>query len=145
MVFFYNLIVSMLSAIVGAFMEPDSSAWRIKPDIALASILCLGVLSSFLNTSVHAWALHMKVPLYVAMFKPLSIAIAVVMGVMFLGDNLYLGSVIGASIISIGFYMVMWGKAKLDALKDQGINVETSSTPKLPLLQYCTDKDMEYR
>ena len=39
-VFFYNLIVSMLSAIVGAFTEPDSSAWRIKPDIALASILC---------------------------------------------------------------------------------------------------------
>lgn len=52
---------------------------------------------------------------------------------------------IGASIISIGFYMVMWGKAKVDALKDQGINVESSSTPKLPLLQYYTDEDMECR
>lgn len=39
-VFFYNLIVSLLAAIVGAFTEPDSSVWRIKPDIALASILC---------------------------------------------------------------------------------------------------------
>ncbi|KAJ0433058.1 hypothetical protein HanOQP8_Chr17g0656951 [Helianthus annuus] len=90
-VFFYNLIVSLLAAIVGAFTEPDSSAWRIMPDIALASILCSGVLGSCLNNSVHTWALRVKGPLFVAMFKPLSIAIAVAMGVMFLGDDLYLG------------------------------------------------------
>nr|GEU52756.1 WAT1-related protein At3g28050-like [Tanacetum cinerariifolium] len=142
-VFFYNLIVSMLSAIVGAFTEPDSSAWRIKPDIALASIMCSGVLSSCLNNSVHAWALHIKGPLYVAMFKPLSIVIAVVMGVIFLGDNLYFGSLIGASIISIGFYTVMWGKAKEDALNNEGINVESSSTTKSPLLHYHMDEDTE--
>lgn len=39
-VFFYNLIVSILAAIVGAFTQPDSSSWKLKPDIALASILC---------------------------------------------------------------------------------------------------------
>lgn len=39
-VFFYNLCVSVLAAIVGAFTEPNISAWRIRPNIALASILC---------------------------------------------------------------------------------------------------------
>lgn len=39
-VFFYNLCVSVLAAIVGVFAEPNISAWRIKADIALASILC---------------------------------------------------------------------------------------------------------
>ncbi|KAI3665937.1 hypothetical protein L6452_44572 [Arctium lappa] len=142
-VFFYNLIVSILAAIVGGFTEPDSSSWRIKPDIALASILCSGVLGSCVNNSVHTWALRLKGPLFVSMFKPLSIAIAVAMGVLFLGDDLYLGSVIGATIISIGFYTVMWGKAKEDVINNEVINSESSSTPRSPLLQYYKDEDIE--
>lgn len=138
-----------------------------------------GVLGSCLNNSVHTWTLRLKGPLFVSMFKPLSIAIAVAMGVMFLGDDLYLGryyyllvdqlnqyhtyllfllcykermcvnlhdsicSVIGAAIISIGFYTVMWGKAKEDVIKDEAINSESSSTPRSPLLQYYKDEDVE--
>ncbi|KAK1438850.1 hypothetical protein QVD17_04662 [Tagetes erecta] len=142
-VFFYNLIVSLLAAVVGAFTEPDSSVWRIKPDIALASILCSGVLGSCLNNSVHTWALRLKGPLFVSMFKPLSIAIAVAMGVMFLGDDLYLGSVIGAAIISIGFYTVMWGKAKEVVINDEVMNLDSSSISRSPLLQYYKDADAE--
>ncbi|KAI9178520.1 hypothetical protein LWI28_027487 [Acer negundo] len=69
-----------------------------------------------------------KGPVYVAMFKPLSIAIEVTMGVMFLGDTLHLGSVIGAIIISLGFYTVMWGKAKEEIAEDNEVG-------KVPLLQ----------
>ncbi|XP_076897462.1 WAT1-related protein At3g28050-like [Bidens hawaiensis] len=138
-VFFYDLIVSLLAAIVGAFIEQDSSAWKIKPDIALASILCSGMIGLCLNISVHTWALRLKGPLFVAMFKPLSIAIAVVMGVMFLGDDLYLGSVIGATIISIGFYTVMWGKAKEVVLNDEVMNSHSSSMSRSPLLRYYKD------
>ncbi|TKY74152.1 WAT1-related protein [Spatholobus suberectus] len=53
-----------------------------------------------------------KGPLYVAMFKPLGIVFAVIMGIPFLGDSLYLGSVIGAIIVVIGFYAVIWGKSQ---------------------------------
>ncbi|CAL8994309.1 unnamed protein product [Prunus brigantina] len=50
------------------------------------------------------------------MFKPLGIIFRVIMGslsmgVIFLGDSVYLGSLIGALIIVIGFYAMMWGKA----------------------------------
>ncbi|XP_052625419.1 WAT1-related protein At3g28050 isoform X1 [Lactuca sativa] len=143
-VFFYNLIVSILAAIEGSFTEPDSSSWKIKPDIPLASILCSGVLGKCISNSVDTWVLCLKGPLFVAMFKPLSIVIAFTLGVMFLGDDLYLGSVIGAMIISIGFYTVMWGKSKEDLVKDEVINLESSSTPRSPLLQY-KDEDMECR
>ncbi|CAF2006979.1 unnamed protein product [Brassica napus] len=34
------------------------------------------------------------------------------MGVVFLRDSLYFGSLIRASVITTGFYTVMWGKAK---------------------------------
>jgi hypothetical protein len=44
-----------------------------------------------LNNTVHAYVLRIKGAVYVAMFKPLSIVIAVAMGVVFLGDTLHLG------------------------------------------------------
>ncbi|KAL1314849.1 hypothetical protein AAHE18_16G218200 [Arachis hypogaea] len=64
---------------------------------------------------VHTWAIHLKGPVYVSIFKPLSVVIAAAMSVIFLGDALYIGSVIGAGILSIGFYAVLWGKAKSSA------------------------------
>ena len=39
-VFFYNLFVSLLAAIVGLVTEPNSSVWIVRPRIALASIVC---------------------------------------------------------------------------------------------------------
>lgn len=136
-VFFYNLIVSILAGIVGLITEPDSSAWKLKPDIALVSIICSGIFGSFINNSVHTWVLRVKGPFFVAMFKPLSIAIAVTMGVIFLGDTLYLGSAIGAMIISIGFYTVMWGKAKEEMERGHHDVESLGSLPsqKTPLLQ----------
>lgn len=135
-VFFYNLIVSILAAIVGLITEPDLNAWKLKPDIALVSIICSGIFGSFINNSVHTWVLRIKGPFFVAMFKPLSIAIAVTMGVIFLGDALYLGSALGAMIISIGFYTVMWGKAKEEMGEDIDIrSLESPPTQKTPLLQ----------
>ncbi|KAH1038597.1 hypothetical protein J1N35_040340 [Gossypium stocksii] len=133
---FYNLCVSFIAAIVGLATERSASAWRLKPDIALASVVCSGLFGSCLNNTVHTWALRLKGPVFVAMFKPLSIAIAVAMGVMFLGDTLYLGSLIGATIISIGFYTVMWGKAKEEMAECGNETImDSPSSHKAPLLQ----------
>ncbi|PIN23556.1 hypothetical protein CDL12_03719 [Handroanthus impetiginosus] len=135
-VFLYTSYVSILAAIVGFFAEPDSSKWIIKPSVALASVLCSGVFGCCLNNAVHTWALHLRGPVYVAMFKPLSIAIAAAMGVVILGDTLYLGSIVGATIIVIGFYTVMWGKAKEDLGEfEDTSDLESPSTQKQPLLQ----------
>ncbi|KAF4390646.1 hypothetical protein G4B88_015536 [Cannabis sativa] len=146
-VFFYNLYVSIFAGIVGLVMETDSNAWKLKPGIALASVLCSGVFGSFLNNTVHTWALHLKGPVYVAMFKPLSIAIAAAMTFIFLGDSLHLGSVIGATMISIGFYTVMWGKAKEEDVNEEieeyhrVEGLESPPIDKTPLLQsYKMDK-----
>ncbi|XP_027351463.1 WAT1-related protein At3g28050-like [Abrus precatorius] len=143
-VFFYNLCVSMMAAIVGIFTETNANAWKIRPDAALASIVCSGIFGSFVNNAVHTWVLRIKGPVYVAMFKPLSIAIAVALGVMFLGDTLHLGSLVGATIISIGFYTVMWGKAKEEVDEDvTGQESPTTENVHVPLLQsYKAEKKM---
>lgn len=54
---------------------------------------------SVFRIGVHVWCLHKKGPVYVAMFKPLGIAIAVAMVVIFLGDTLYLGRYIFLSAV----------------------------------------------
>lgn len=52
-----------------------------------------------------------------------------------------LGSLIGAMIISIGFYTVMWGKAKEELTEDYGASTLGSpSTQKVPLLQSYKDE-----
>ncbi|KAE9605015.1 hypothetical protein Lal_00036932 [Lupinus albus] len=141
-IFFYNLCVSIMASIVAIFTEKNSSVWKIGLDTSLASILCSGIFGSFLNNAVHTWVLRIKGPVYVAMFKPLSIAIAVVLGVIFLGDTLHLGSVVGATIISIGFYTVMWGKATEEVNEDVP-NQESPTIENVPLLQsYKTEKKM---
>ncbi|KAF6168730.1 hypothetical protein GIB67_013112 [Kingdonia uniflora] len=50
-----------------------------------------GVFGSVFRTSIYTWGIHKKGPLYVAMFRPIGIVIAVVMGVSFLGDTLHVG------------------------------------------------------
>ncbi|XP_028215833.1 WAT1-related protein At3g28050-like isoform X2 [Glycine soja] len=93
MVFFYNLCAAIVASIVGLLGEKNSSAWKIRPDISLISIVCTGIFNKFLSSAIYAWGIHLKGPVYVAMFKPLSIVIAVAMGVMFLGDSLYVGRI----------------------------------------------------
>ncbi|XP_048433840.1 WAT1-related protein At3g28050 isoform X2 [Pyrus x bretschneideri] len=142
-IFFYNVCVVAVSAAVALITEPNSSAWKLRPDIALLSILCSGLFGSCLNNAVHTWVLRLKGPVFVTMFKPLSMAIAVAMGVAFLRDTLCLGSLVGATIISIGFYTVLWGKTKEDAGEESvAASLESpSTTHKAPLLQnYINEK-----
>ncbi|PNX79700.1 auxin-induced protein 5ng4-like, partial [Trifolium pratense] len=92
------------------------------------------IFGKFLGCAIYAWAIHLKGPVYVTLFKPLSIVIAVVMGILFLGDTLHVGSIIGATIISIGFYTVMWGKATEE--KEDGFgSKESQPIENVPLLQ----------
>ena len=126
----------------------------------------------------------MKGPLYISIFKPFSMSVAAVFGVIFLGDALCLGryvtchsilqdhpkkkkkkkythygqlpflpylfffgynsvalflffpSVLGATILLLGFYAVIWGKAQVEDTRDLGPdNLGASPDRKTPLLQ----------
>ncbi|XP_021741268.1 WAT1-related protein At3g28050-like isoform X2 [Chenopodium quinoa] len=133
-VFFYCLFGALVSGAISSVTEPDRAAWMPRPDISLVAILYSGGYE-LLSTSIQAWILHKKGPFYVAMFKPLSIAIAAAMGVMFLGETLYMGSIIGAAVITLGFYSLMWGKTKENAYEELSFTDPESSSCKTPLLQ----------
>ncbi|CAL1391914.1 unnamed protein product [Linum trigynum] len=143
-IFFYNVIVCIITSIFALITEgTSSSAWIFSSSTAIASVFCSGVLGSCLSNGVDAWVLRLKGPVFVSSFKPFAMIVAVAMGVTLLGDILHLGSLIGAITIAIGFYMLMWGKAKEeddDTIPQQNSHhvsstLEPHSNEKVPLLQ----------
>ncbi|CAN0857396.1 WAT1-related protein At3g28050 [Linum grandiflorum] len=139
-IFFYNLFVCITTAVFALMTEGTlSSVWMLSTNTALASVFCSGVLGSSLSNGVDAWVLRVKGPVFVSMFKPFAMIVAVTMGVMFLGDILHIGSLIGATTIAIGFYTLMWGKSKEESEEQSHVSSSSlllpHSTEKVPLLQ----------
>ncbi|VVB04286.1 unnamed protein product [Arabis nemorensis] len=109
--FIYTLCVSIFTSLTGLVVEMNNpSIWIIQFDITLISIVFMGIVTPVYSV-IHSWTVRYKGPVYLAIFKPLSILIAVIMSAIFLGDSLYLGCLIGGILITLGFYAVMWGKA----------------------------------
>ncbi|XP_011086524.1 WAT1-related protein At3g28050 [Sesamum indicum] len=128
---FYCCFVTIQSSLVSLIAERDLTAWRIETKIGLIAVFYSAIINIAYRLYVTAWCLWRTGPLFVALFKPLTIVIAVVIGVIFMKDILYLGSLIGALVLIIGFYAVMWGKAKEGELNK---GTEASSY-EAPLLQ----------
>ncbi|KAE8668252.1 leucine-rich repeat receptor protein kinase EXS [Hibiscus syriacus] len=124
-----SIVVAILSSVVSVVVEKDPDAWRIGMNMELIAFVYTAAFAVAFRSVVHKWALRKKGPIYVAMFKPLGMVIALAMGVTFLGDKLYLGSLLGAAIIAIGFYAVIWGQAQ----EEKMVN-DTESSNKDPLL-----------
>ncbi|CAH2045099.1 unnamed protein product [Thlaspi arvense] len=140
----HSVCVSISCAFVSIFAEKNNpSAWIMRSNIMLICIVATGMVNST-GYVVESWTVRHKGPLFLAMFRPLSILTAVVLGAIFLGDSLYLGSVIGGTLISIGFYTVMWGKAKEEKVDiDTHVASSSSHSMRVPLLlNYAVEKQV---
>lgn len=134
--FYYCFFVAIQSAAASLIMERGPGAWSLKPSTRFIAVMYSGVFGYVFQVGAITWCVHQKGPVFVAMFKPVGIVVAVAMGVIFLGDTFYMGSLIGATVIVIGFYSVMWGKAKEEKIdEDIGVRSLESTSQKAPLLQ----------
>ncbi|KAL2335627.1 hypothetical protein Fmac_016840 [Flemingia macrophylla] len=134
LIFYVNVTGTVISTLVALFVGPNASAWKIGLNISLISILCSGTFQKVVGSIVSTWVLRLKGPVYVTSFTPFTVVIAVAMGVMFLGDTLHVGSLVGATIVSIGLYALLWGKAKEEIEEGVG-SLESVTTENVPLLQ----------
>ncbi|KAE8717359.1 hypothetical protein F3Y22_tig00110050pilonHSYRG00085 [Hibiscus syriacus] len=91
MVSFYCLFGTIQCALVALVAERNPNAWKLSPDIELISVVYSALFGSVATFGVMAWCIQRKGPVFVAMFKPLSIAIAAVFGFIFLGETLHRG------------------------------------------------------
>ncbi|XP_057759561.1 WAT1-related protein At1g43650-like isoform X1 [Arachis stenosperma] len=110
-VFFQLLFSTIQCSIFALIAVRDQSAWQLKLDTGLIAIFYQAIAATTLRYLLCTWSVQKAGPFFCSMFKPILIIFTVIMGALFLGDDFYLGSLIGAVIIVVGFYGVMWGKA----------------------------------
>ncbi|XP_021727906.1 WAT1-related protein At1g68170-like [Chenopodium quinoa] len=91
-------------------MDRDLKSWKLGWNIRLLTIA--GIVASGVMVTLVAWCIRLKGPLFVSIFNPLRVIIVAFAGYLFLDEKLYLGSVLGAILIVIGLYGVVWGKGK---------------------------------
>ncbi|CAM6100729.1 unnamed protein product [Calypogeia fissa] len=88
----------------------NRSDWVISKPGSIVSVVYAGAIASGLNFSLQAWANQRGGPVLVAAYIPLQTVFSAFLGVLLLDDPLYLGSVIGAVLILVGLYLVIWGQ-----------------------------------
>ncbi|OVA16861.1 Drug/metabolite transporter [Macleaya cordata] len=92
--------------------ERDWTQWKLGWNIRLLAVAYTGILASGLMVTLIAWCVHVRGPLFVSIFNPLMLVLVAIAGSILLDEKLHLGSVLGAVLIVIGLYFVLWGKAK---------------------------------
>ncbi|XP_076896968.1 WAT1-related protein At5g40240-like isoform X2 [Bidens hawaiensis] len=134
-VFMFCLFGTVQCAIFTLLYERNIDVWILDDRTEWVSIVFAAVFGTAVRNSLITWCLSKKGPVFVSMFKPISMVIAVIMGILFLGDVLHLGSVIGAVIIALGVYTVLYGQSKDSNLMISDVSRLKSLTENTPLLQ----------
>ncbi|GJN11465.1 hypothetical protein PR202_ga29662 [Eleusine coracana subsp. coracana] len=78
----------------------------------LAQCVHWGALATAGKYSLNSWAVAKKGPAYPPMFSPLSVVFTVVLGSIFIGDDITVGSLIGTGMVIAGLYVFLWAKTK---------------------------------
>ncbi|OIS96780.1 PREDICTED: protein WALLS ARE THIN 1-like [Nicotiana attenuata] len=96
--------------IIAAFCERDPQAWLVHSAAELFSVFYAGVVASGIAFAVQIWCIDRGGPVFVAVYQPVQTLVVAIMASVALGEEFYLGGVIGAVLIIAGLYFVLWGK-----------------------------------
>lgn len=109
-----TLICAMGVAQSGALalvMERDIKAWAIGFDMRLFTAVYSGIMCSGVAYYVQGIVIQERGPVFVTAFSPLCMIIVTVLGSFILSEVITLGRLIGAIIIVVGLYALIWGKS----------------------------------
>ncbi|KAM6569285.1 hypothetical protein CsatB_017270 [Cannabis sativa] len=113
---FFGLIQFM---IIAAFVETDLEHWKIQSAEEVLTILYAGIISSAVVIALQTWCIQKGGPVFVAVFQPLQTLLVAIMAALILKDQLYAGGIIGATLIMLGLYSVLWGKSRERKVENQ--------------------------
>lgn len=109
---FVCIMGTLESGVAALIMERDMTAWAIGFDTRLLAAAYAGIVCSGIAYYIQGVVNKVRGPVFVTAFSPLSMVITAVLGALVLSEQVHLGSLIGAVIIVIGLYSVIWGKTK---------------------------------
>ncbi|KAI3464896.1 hypothetical protein Pfo_021559 [Paulownia fortunei] len=137
--------------VIAAFVERDPQAWLVHSGAELFSVFYAGVVASGIAFAVQIWCIDRGGPVFVAVYQPVQTLVVAIMASVLLGEEFYLGGIIGAVLIITGLYFVLWGKneerkfaqkAAIQSPADHGGNRTTphiKSSITQPLLSQSTE------
>ncbi|OMO56952.1 Drug/metabolite transporter [Corchorus capsularis] len=103
--------VMQFGAIAGC-IETDSRVWQVQSASEVFTILYSGLIGSAMVFAIQIWVVDRGGPLFVSMYLPLQTLLAALMATVTLGEEFYLGGIIGAALIIAGLYLVILGKSQ---------------------------------
>ncbi|CAB4274005.1 unnamed protein product [Prunus armeniaca] len=103
---------TLLTAIMAAILDHEASSWKLSWDSTLLAPLYSGVLIFGITIYVQTLVVKTRGPVFMTAFRPLSTIVAAIMGLFVLREAIYLGSILGASLIIVGLSATLWGKNK---------------------------------
>ncbi|XP_045801906.1 protein WALLS ARE THIN 1-like [Trifolium pratense] len=104
---FFGLIQFLIIALI---VERDAQAWIFQSGGEVFTILYAGVVASGIAFAVQIWCIDRGGPVFVAVYQPVQTLVVAIMASLALGEEFYLGGIIGAGLIIVGLYLVLWGK-----------------------------------
>ncbi|KAF8664157.1 hypothetical protein HU200_054905 [Digitaria exilis] len=105
--------MSAMQAVAFALcFDRDVAQWRLRLDVRLLSVVYSGVLASGAMLVVLTWCVKRRGPLFASVFTPVVLVVVAVLSSLLLGERLHLGSALGAVLIVMGLYAVLWGKGR---------------------------------
>eukprot|EP01018_Ginkgo_biloba_P002641 Gb_35671 [translate_table: standard] len=134
---FTHIIGAIMLLIVSWFKLEDSSLWTLKKSTEIIAVVYAGVIPSALAITLFAWCVQKAGPLIVISYVPVQMILSTILGMIFLKEALRLGSLIGALLVSLGLYLVIWGQQRDRVLKislTQSNNLDSSSDSQAPFL-----------
>ncbi|KAK0576536.1 hypothetical protein LWI29_019206 [Acer saccharum] len=122
---FFGLIQFL---IIAAIFERDTQAWVFHNGGEVFTILYAGVVASGIAFAVQIWCIDRGGPVFVAVYQPVQTLVVAIMASIALGEEFYLGGIIGAVLIIVGLYLVLWGKSeeKKFALQEKALIQSTT-------------------
>ncbi|KAL4575121.1 hypothetical protein LXL04_021962 [Taraxacum kok-saghyz] len=120
-------LICMMGALEGSILtlvaeNGNASVWAVNWDIKLFAAIYSGIVCSGCAYYISGLVMQQRGPVFVTAFNPLGMVIIAILGSCILAEKLNLGSVLGAVVIVVGLYLVVWGKSK-DQDRQQDHNI----------------------
>ncbi|KAK4276745.1 hypothetical protein QN277_014858 [Acacia crassicarpa] len=104
---------SFQSVGVAAYMERHRpQAWSLAWDSTFFAPVYAGIVTSGIQYYVQGVVMKTMGPVFVTAFNPLRMIIVTALACFLLSEQLHLGSLIGGGVVTVGLYLVAWGKYK---------------------------------
>ncbi|EOY23790.1 hypothetical protein QUC31_008446 [Theobroma cacao] len=105
-------IASLQSSVLALFFARNPLLWKLQWNVQLLTIIYSGVVLSALVYYLQTWCISNKGPVFAAMFTPLLLVFVALFSAIVFAERLHLGSLVGAFLIILGLYLVLWAKRR---------------------------------